>query len=115
MASLTSFDPLGDGTENEGRVRYAKDGSTKTAWLTNCYQNQYFGAKQGVGVVVKLSGPARGELTINFVSAPWNLDVYVADECFMTGTAAHVTAVVDVDRRPIGSGGSGGTFGGSAG
>jgi branched-chain amino acid aminotransferase len=31
-------------------------------------------------------------------------EVYVADECFMTGTAAHVSAVVEVDRRPIGDG-----------
>jgi branched-chain amino acid aminotransferase len=31
-------------------------------------------------------------------------ELYVADECFMTGTAAHVSAVVEVDRRPIGDG-----------
>jgi branched-chain amino acid aminotransferase len=34
-------------------------------------------------------------------------ELYVADECFMTGTAAHVTAVVEVDRRPIGDGRTG--------
>jgi branched-chain amino acid aminotransferase len=34
-------------------------------------------------------------------------ELYVADECFMVGTAAHVTAVVDVDRRPIGDGRTG--------
>jgi branched-chain amino acid aminotransferase len=31
-------------------------------------------------------------------------ELYVADECFMTGTAAHVTSVVEVDRRPVGMG-----------
>src|SRR3990170_5012247 len=31
-------------------------------------------------------------------------ELYVADECFMTGTAAHVTAVIEVDRRPVGEG-----------
>ena len=31
-------------------------------------------------------------------------DVYVADECFLTGTAAEVIPVVKVDGRPIGSG-----------
>jgi branched-chain amino acid aminotransferase len=31
-------------------------------------------------------------------------ELYTADECFMTGTAAHVTPVVELDRRPIGSG-----------
>ncbi len=34
-------------------------------------------------------------------------DVYVADELFMTGTAAHVTPVLEVDGRPIGDGGIG--------
>ncbi len=31
-------------------------------------------------------------------------DVYIADECFLTGTAAEVIAVVKVDNRPIGDG-----------
>lgn len=31
-------------------------------------------------------------------------DVYTADECFLTGTAAEVIAVVECDGRPIGSG-----------
>ena len=31
-------------------------------------------------------------------------DIYVADECFLTGTAAEVIPVVKVDRRPIGDG-----------
>jgi branched-chain amino acid aminotransferase len=31
-------------------------------------------------------------------------DVYTADECFLTGTAAEVIPVVEYDRRPIGAG-----------
>jgi branched-chain amino acid aminotransferase len=31
-------------------------------------------------------------------------DVYIADECFLTGTAAEVIPVVECDNRPIGSG-----------
>lgn len=31
-------------------------------------------------------------------------DVYVADECFLTGTAAEVIPVVEVDGRKIGDG-----------
>jgi branched-chain amino acid aminotransferase len=31
-------------------------------------------------------------------------DVYAADEVFLTGTAAEVIGVVEVDRRPIGNG-----------
>ena len=31
-------------------------------------------------------------------------DVYTADECFLTGTAAEVIAVVEIDGRKIGAG-----------
>lgn len=31
-------------------------------------------------------------------------ELYIADECFMTGTAAHVTPVVEIDRRKVGQG-----------
>lgn len=31
-------------------------------------------------------------------------ELYICDECFMTGTAAHVSPVVEVDRRPVGDG-----------
>ena len=51
---------------------------------------------------------ARDELGIETVErAVDRSELYVADECFMTGTAAHVTAVVEVDRRPVGSGATG--------
>ena len=31
-------------------------------------------------------------------------DLYVADEVFLTGTAAEIIAVIDIDKRPIGNG-----------
>ena len=31
-------------------------------------------------------------------------ELYIADECFLTGTAAHVTPVAEIDRRKIGNG-----------
>ena len=34
-------------------------------------------------------------------------EIYVADECFLTGTAAHLSPVIEIDRRRIGSGGVG--------
>ncbi len=38
-------------------------------------------------------------------------ELYTAEECFMTGTAAHVTPVVELDHRAIGSGGMGAVTG----
>ncbi len=31
-------------------------------------------------------------------------ELYLADEMFLSGTAAHLTPVVELDRRPIGTG-----------
>jgi len=31
-------------------------------------------------------------------------ELYSSEECFMTGTAAHLTPVLEIDRRTIGSG-----------
>ncbi len=51
---------------------------------------------------------ARDELGIETVHRSIDRsELYIASECFMTGTAAHVTAVVEVDRRPVGDGKTG--------
>lgn len=48
---------------------------------------------------------ARNELGIDTVErAIDRSELYIADECFMTGTAANVTPVVEVDHRPVGDG-----------
>lgn len=48
---------------------------------------------------------AEKEMGLKTVERPIDRsELYVADEVFMTGTAAHVTPVVEVDRRPVGSG-----------
>jgi branched-chain amino acid aminotransferase len=48
---------------------------------------------------------AREELGVPVVERDIDrTELYTADECFMTGTAAHVTPVVELDRRAIGSG-----------
>jgi len=48
---------------------------------------------------------AREELGIEVVERDIDrTELYTADECFMTGTAAHVTPVVELDHRPIGDG-----------
>jgi branched-chain amino acid aminotransferase len=31
-------------------------------------------------------------------------DIYTADECFLTGTAAEIIPAVELDNRPIGNG-----------
>ena len=48
---------------------------------------------------------AQSELGLEVVEKSMNRSqIYVADECFLTGTAAHLTPVVEVDSRKIGDG-----------
>jgi len=52
--------------------------------------------------VIKLAANELGIATVE--RAIDRSELYVADECFMTGTAANVTPVVEVDHRPVGDG-----------
>jgi branched-chain amino acid aminotransferase len=48
---------------------------------------------------------AREELGIETIERPIDRsELYIAEECFLTGTAAHVTPVIDIDHRKIGGG-----------
>jgi branched-chain amino acid aminotransferase len=48
---------------------------------------------------------ARNELGIETIERSIDRsELYVADEAFFTGTAAHVTPIVEVDERPLGNG-----------
>ena len=52
--------------------------------------------------VIKL---AKNELGIETIERPVDRsELYTADECFFTGTAANVTPIAEIDRRKIGSG-----------
>ena len=52
--------------------------------------------------VIKL---AQNELGIETIERPVERsELYLADECFLTGTAAHLTPVAEIDHRPIGDG-----------
>ena len=47
---------------------------------------------------------AREELGLEVQERPvGRSELYAADECFLTGTAAHVTPVVEIDRRTVGA------------
>lgn len=61
------------------------------------------GALAGVTRAVAIQ--IAGELGIE-VSEPHmtRYDIYTADECFLTGTAAEIIPAVELDSRPIGSG-----------
>lgn len=48
---------------------------------------------------------ANNELGVELVQREIDrTELYIADEVFMTGTAAHLTPIVEIDRRPVGTG-----------
>jgi len=57
------------------------------------------------GVTRAVAMQIAGELGIDVSESQMTrYDVYTADECFLTGTAAEIIPAVEIDRRPIGDG-----------
>jgi serine/threonine-protein kinase len=80
VVGLRSYDPNGDGDENDTQLALLTDGQAETAWTTVCYADRYLGSKQGVGVVVELDRAATGQVQLDLASAPWQVRLYAADE-----------------------------------
>jgi serine/threonine protein kinase len=78
---VTAWDPFGDnGSENDAQAPLAiADGSRDTAWSTECYNDQYLGAKPGVGLVVTLPELSSGRLEFETLNAPFQIEVYRTD------------------------------------
>ncbi len=80
IASVTAYDPDGDATENDELAAAAlADGDPATAWSTVCYSSQYMGAKRGVGLLVSFDGPAQQALSVDVISAPYQLQFFATD------------------------------------
>ncbi|MGQ9546161.1 MAG: branched-chain amino acid transaminase [Dehalococcoidia bacterium] len=48
---------------------------------------------------------AKSELAIDIIERQVDRsELYVAEECFFTGTAANITPILEIDRRPVGTG-----------
>jgi len=80
IQTLRSYDPLGDGTENDEQLGFLGDDDPSTGWTTACYESRYLGAKNGVGIIIELDRSPYGRMTISLDNAPWQLQVFLADE-----------------------------------
>jgi len=82
IQAITSFDPDGDGTENDGRLPQAIDGDPATSWATSRYNSRSFGnLKPGVGIWVDLGTKAKvSSVTIASPSVGWSANVHVAGQ-----------------------------------
>ncbi|HEY2332746.1 MAG TPA: protein kinase, partial [Acidimicrobiales bacterium] len=74
----TSFDPLGDGHENDAQVGLAVDGNPQTGWRTETYRSPLGELKDGVGIVLHLRGPTSlADLTLVSPTANWAARIYL--------------------------------------
>jgi len=91
--------------------------------VAECTGDTVFIVKNGVVITPKISDGALDGITRSVIfdlcenlgidiieDTLTRYDVYTADECFLTGTAAEVIPVVSVDDRPIGNGKPGALF-----
>jgi serine/threonine-protein kinase len=79
VLNATTYDPNGDGSEHDDQLPALFDNDPTTAWTTVCYESQYMGAKEGVGIVTEMSSGSRVNVEVAIDSAPWQLRVYTAD------------------------------------
>lgn len=82
IVSVSAFDPEidgGNGEENNDLANRATDGDVTTSWRTQCYSNQFMGAKPGVGLVVSFDGVLAGDLIVQLDNGPYNVNFYEWD------------------------------------
>jgi hypothetical protein len=90
-----SYDPGGDGTENDVDLPNLHDGSGTTTWTTQCYADKFTGSKLGVGLVFDLKGTGGGTLDVVLGGAPWALELYTTNDAAVPAAFADWGAPVD--------------------
>lgn len=80
IQTLRSYDPMGDGIENDEQLGFLGDTDPSTAWTTACYESRYLGAKAGVGIIIEMDRSPYGRMAVMLDHAPWQLQMYSAEE-----------------------------------
>ncbi|MGB0113005.1 MAG: protein kinase [Ilumatobacteraceae bacterium] len=80
IATITAYDPAGDNTENDAdAVLATADGDPTTSWKTSCYSDKYMSGKGGVGLVVSFDALAQQAVSVDVMSAPYQLSFFASD------------------------------------
>ncbi|MPZ51721.1 MAG: protein kinase [Acidimicrobiia bacterium] len=78
VTRVASFDPFGDDEERDDEVSFASDGDPGTSWRTELYRDPLPRLKEGVGVVVSVTGTV-GAIDISSPSESTHLSVLWSD------------------------------------
>ncbi len=91
IASVSDFDPTGDGQENPETAQLAVDGRADTAWTTVTYFDPLPLQKEGVGLLVNLGEPVEvADVGLRLGGSPTSVELLVPRE-------ASNTAPTDLD------------------
>jgi serine/threonine protein kinase len=85
IVGIRSFDPLGNGEENDENLPRAIDNKADTAWLSQGYSNRQLDGKDGVGVIVDLgdqAGTTVRRVITTSTDDGWSAEIYVAPRRF---------------------------------
>lgn len=78
VATVTSYDPLGDNEENADQALLAIDSDNETAWTTASYNKADMSGKAGVGLIVDLGTEKEVySVEIDFISTGHTAEIYV--------------------------------------
>ncbi|KYH44179.1 hypothetical protein AZH51_15515 [Branchiibius sp. NY16-3462-2] len=83
IENATSYDPDGDGNENNQLTYRAIDGNAYTSWSTHPYKLETFTetGKHGVGLLLTLDGSQSvNRVEVNVLGNPTTIEVYVGDQ-----------------------------------
>ncbi|MGB3827710.1 MAG: hypothetical protein WA962_02955, partial [Ornithinimicrobium sp.] len=86
ISGITSYDPEGDGDENNERTPLAIDGDTGTAWRSRTYLAENWGnLKNGVGLSIDLGeSKSVNEVDVSFPQGDYGMQIYVGDDVSLT-------------------------------
>jgi serine/threonine-protein kinase len=97
IATVTAYDPSGDGTENDAdAILSLADGTAATSWPTTCYSSRYMGGKPGVGLVVTFDDLAQQAISVDVQTGPYQVDFFASD-------AEAIPTSLDAWGAPLGS------------
>ncbi len=89
IASVSDFDPAGDGSENPDDAALATDGDPRTAWPTVTYYDPLELQKPGVGLLLDLGEATEvSEVTVSFLTTPTDVEILAAAEAAEAPTDA---------------------------
>ncbi len=79
IASVTDFDPLGDGHEKRSRLGALTDGDPATDWETERYDSADLGGKGGVGLQVHVASSRPVRRVVATGDDDWDAALYTGD------------------------------------